>query len=289
MEKLVQGYGLIEGPVWDPRRGLIFSDVVFGGVFALGIDQRVSQLIEHRKGIGGMVLHDAGGLVVSGRNIAFKPFDGSDTRILLDRNEAEGNLGYNDITTDAKGQIYAGSLGQSTVFKDGREPRPGDVYLIDLTGNSRVVATDIRLTNGLGFSPDGRTLYHSDSRRKSVYCYAVEDDGSLGEKQLFVRVEKGTPDGLAVSRDGRVWLAQAGRGAGVGIYDAQGRLRELIETPGMCTSLCFGGEDLKTLYMVTGSENLGSADRDGAVFSIENDVAGVPIAPARVKLPDPTG
>ena len=289
MKKLTQGYGLIEGPVWDRQRGLIFSDVVFGGVFALGADGRVTRLFEHRKGIGGMSLHQAGGLVVSGRNIAFKPFDGGDTLVLLDRDESTGNLGYNDITTDAKGRIYAGSLGQSTVFEDGRKPRPGDLYLLDLDGGSRVVATDIRLTNGLGFSPDGKILYHSDSQRKSVYCYAVEDDGSLGEKRLFIRAERGTPDGLAVSVDGRVWLAQAGRGAGVGIYDTDGNLSHLIEIPGMCTSLCFGGEDLKTLYMVTGSENLGSVDRDGAVFSIENDVAGVPIAPARVKLPDPAG
>ena len=284
MEMLTQGYGLIEGPVWDNEKGLLFSDVVFGGVFALSPGGEVSQIFEHRKGIGGMALHESGGLVVSGRNISFKSFQGSPTQLILDRNEAEGNLGYNDITTDAKGRIYAGSLGTSTVFEDNREPQPGDLYLIDLDGSARIVATDIRLTNGLGFSPDGKVLYHSDSQRKSVYCYAVSDDGSLGDKKLFVTAEKGTPDGLVVSEDGHVWLAQAGHNAGVGVYDAQGNLTELIETPGMCTSVCFGGNDRKTLFMVTGSENLGSDDRDGAVFSINTDVAGVPVAPARVKL-----
>ena len=285
MEKLTQGYGLIEGPVWDDDKGLLFSDVVFGGVFALSPAGEVSQIFEHRKGIGGMALHESGGLVVSGRNISFKSFDGSATQLILDRNEAEGNLGYNDITTDAKGRIYAGSLGTATVFEDDRKPQAGDLYLIDLDGSARIVAPDVRLTNGLGFSPDGKTLYHSDSQRKSVYCYQVNEDGSLGEKQLFVSAEKGTPDGLVVSEDGRLWLAQAGRNAGVGVYDAKGKLIELIETPGMCTSVCFGGTDRKTLYMVTGSENLGSDDRDGAVFSINSDVAGVPVAAARVKLP----
>ncbi len=287
MEKLCKGYGLIEGPVWDDERGLIFSDVVFGGVFALNTAGQVSQIVEHRKGIGGMALHEAGGLVVSGRNIAFKSFQGGDTIVLLDRDEAEGNLGYNDITTDAKGRIYAGSLGRSTVFKDGRTPQAGSLFLIDLDGSARVVANDIQLTNGLGFSPDGKVLYHSDSERKSVYCYKVAEDGSLGEKKHFVTTEKGSPDGLVVSEDGRVWVAQAGRNAGVGVYDKQGVLTELIETPGMCTSVCFGGSERKTLYIVTGSENLGSKDGDGAVICINTNVAGVPVPPARVKLRQP--
>lgn len=285
MEKLTEGYGLIEGPVWDDARGLIFSDVVFGGVFALSQSGVVSQIFEHRKGIGGMAIHEAGGLVVSGRNIAFKAFDGGDTKIILDRNEADGNLGYNDITTDAQGRIYAGSLGTATVFADDRKPRPGDLYLIDLDGSARVVATDVRLTNGLGFSPDGKVLYHSDSGRKSVYCYRVNDDGSLGEKKLFLTAETGTPDGLVVSEDGRVWLAQAGRKAGVGVYDAKGKLTELIKTEGMCTSVCFGGSDRKSLYIVTGSEDLGSDQRHGGVYRSSTDVAGVAVAPAMVKLP----
>jgi gluconolactonase len=286
MEKLAEGYGLIEGPLWDDDRGLIFSDVVFGGVFALSESGEVSEIFKHRKGIGGMTAHAAGGLVVSGRNISFKPFGGGDTVIILDRNEAQGNLGYNDITTDSRGRIYAGSLGTSTVFADDRPPQPGDLYLIDLDGTSKIVARDVRLTNGLGFSPSGDVLYHSDSQRKSVYCYAVAEDGSLGEKKLFITAEKGIPDGLVVSEDGRVWVALAG-GGGVGVYDASGNKVELIELPqALCTSVCFGGRDRRSLYMVTGSEDLGSDDRDGAIFKIDTDVAGVPVSPARVRLPD---
>ena len=94
-------------------------------------------------------------------------------------------MGYNDLTTDSAGRIYAGSLGSSPVFEDGRDPAAGDLYLIDLDGSARVVAEDIRLTNGLGFSPDGGTLYHSDSTRQTVFQYSVEEGGSLGEKRPF--------------------------------------------------------------------------------------------------------
>lgn len=283
MEKLTGGYGLIEGPVWDPALGLLFSDVLFGGVYRLAADGGVSTVFGHRRGIGGMALHEDGGLIVSGRNISYKPFDGGATVTLLDRDEAAGNIGYNDLTTDSRGRVYAGSLGASPVFEDGREPRAGDLYLIDLDGSSRVVATDVQLTNGLGFSPDGGLLYHSDSGRQTVYRYRVLGDGSLGKKRPFVETDRGAPDGLAVSEDGAVWVALAG-GNGVGVYTASGKERDFLEIPEpMCTSVCFGGGDRNDLYVVSGSE--GSAgDKAGAIYRTRTGVAGLPVPTARVRI-----
>ncbi|MCB1684782.1 MAG: SMP-30/gluconolactonase/LRE family protein [Pseudomonadales bacterium] len=285
MRELTRGYGLIEGPVWDPQRGLIFSDVLVGGVYCIESDGRVSTLFEHRRGIGGMALHAAGGLVVSGRNVAFKPFDGGATVTLLDRDEAAGNVGYNDLTTDAAGRIYVGSLGSSPVFDDGRSPAAGDLYLIDLDGSSRVVGEDVRLTNGLGFSPDGRILYHSDSRRGTVFCYSVEASGGLGEKRPFVTLQKGVPDGLVVSEDGAVWVALAGGGSGVAVFESDGRLREHIAIPDpMCTSVCFGGEDRRDLYIVSGSEG-NPEPNSGAIYLHRCAVPGVAVAVAGTALP----
>ncbi len=283
MEKLAEGYGLVEGPLWDDARGLLYSDVLNGGVFCVTSNGDVSTVFEHRRGIGGMSLHEAGGLVVSGRNISFKPFDGGDTVTILDRDEDAGNVGYNDITTDAQGRVYAGSLGASPVFDDGREPRAGALYLIDLDGSARVVAEDVQLTNGLGFAPDGKVLYHSDSRRQTVFCYAVADDGTLGEKQAFAVTTKGAPDGLAVSEDGAVWVALAGGGGGVAVYEPSGEQREMVDIPQpMCTSVCFGGSDLRDLYVVSGSD--GSGQNAGAVYRTRVDVSGLPVPPARVKI-----
>lgn len=289
MERLTTGYGLIEAPVWDPDRGLLFSDVLGGGVFCVNAgdgdgDGSPSTVIEHRRGIGGMVAHDAGGLVVSGRNIGYKPADGGDTVVLLDRDEENGCVGFNDITTDAAGRIYAGGLGSSPVFEDGRAPAAGDLFLIDLDGSTRVVGTDVRLTNGLGFSPDGATLYHSDSMRNSVMKYAVEPDGSLGAKELFVHTDRGVPDGLVVAEDGSVWVALAGGGHGVGVYSPDGTERDFVEIPDpMCTSVCFGGADLRDLYIVSGSEGRES-ERAGSVYRVHTDVAGLPVPTAKVRL-----
>ncbi len=288
MEELARGYGLVEGPVWVPDRGLLFSDVHGGGVHCLGPDGAVATVFPHRRGIGGMALHEAGGVVVGGRNVAFKSFAGGDTVALLDSgpdsvsgSPPRNNVGYNDLTTDAAGRIYVGSLG-SAVF-EGAEQLPGDLYLIDLDGTGRVVAEDVLLTNGLGFSPDGKTLYHSDSRRQSVYCYTVAANGDLGEKRPFASIEDGAPDGLAVATDGTIWVAVAGGGA-VAVFTPDGGLRERLAVPmPMCTSVCFGGDELRDLYVVTGSDGV-EGDREGGVYRVRVDAAGLPVPLARVPV-----
>ena len=285
MDTLTEGYGLIEGPVWVPNRGLLFSDVLGGGVFCLDESGLVEEVILHRRGIGGMALHQNSGLIVSGRNIAFKDFEGGETLVLFDRNEDEGLVGFNDITTDKTGRIYAGGLGSSPVFEDGRSPQSENLYLIDLDGSVSIVAEDVRLTNGLGFSPDDKLLYHSDSLRRQVCVYEVKEDGKLGPKKVFAETETGVPDGLVVSEDGAVWVALAGGGSGVAVFESNGELRELIQIPHpMCTSVCFGGEDLKDLYIVSGSDGL-EGDSRGGVFKVRTTVSGLPVPAAKVELP----
>ncbi len=281
---ITEGYGLVEGPVWHEKLGLLFSDVLFGGVYSTSDSGEVETIFSHRRGIGGMSIHVSEGLVVSGRNISFKPFDSDTSIVLLDRDEENGNVGYNDITTDSKGRIYAGSLGSSPVFDDGREPQAGNLYLIDLDGTSRVVAEDIQLTNGLGFSPDNKILYHADSRRQAVCCYDVLENGDLGPKQTFAEFDQGAPDGLVVATDGTVWVANASAGR-VDVFSNSGAFSHSIQIPlPMCTSVCFGGSDLSTLYIVSGSNGV-EGDRRGGVYSVSTEVSGIPVPLAKVALP----
>ena len=283
METLCEGFGLIEGPVWYSERDLIFSDVLEGGIYCVSAHGHVVELFPHRRGVGGMVLHEAGGVVVSGRNIAFKSFEENQTQVFLDRDEAAGLVGFNDITTDRKGRVYAGGLGGSPF--DDKEQVPQHLYMIDLDGTTHTVADDILLTNGLGFSPDGLTLYHSDSLRRTVHCYDVLENGSLGPKQDFVKLKRGAPDGLAVAEDGSVWVALAAGGKGVAVFNADGTERDFIEIPHpMCTSVCFGGDDLKDLFIVSGSDGLPTST-GGGVFKIRVEVPGIPVPHARVALP----
>jgi xylono-1,5-lactonase len=283
MERLATGYGLIEGPVWDPGRGLLFSDVLNGGVYCLARSGTITTVVEHRRGIGGMALHSDGGLVVSGRNVAYKPPDGGATAVVLDRDESI--VGFNDLTTDAAGRVYVGSLAASPLNAAGREStETGWLHVIDVDGSSRRVSDGVLLTNGLGFSPDGTRLYHCDSRAGIVRVYDVSRDGGVGPQRVFARTDVGLPDGLAVSVDGAVWVAIA-HGSAVIVFDEDGKERERIPCSlPMVTSVCFGGDDLTDVYIVTGSAGSGREDA-GSIFRMRAGVAGLAVPPARVAVP----
>jgi gluconolactonase len=282
MQEVISGYGLIEGPVWDANRGLYFSDVLNGGVFLLGRDGETTQVIPRRRGVGGMALHASGGLVVSGRDISYAPLDEAKAGAVLLTAEAAGGIGFNDLTTDAEGRVYVGSLA-FRVF-GGDQPKPGRLHRINLDGGMETLSDGVMLTNGLGFSPDGTRLYHSDSRAPGVRVYEVAADGSVGPWRLFASLgDRSTPDGLKVAADGSVWVADA-RGGRVVVFEPDGAHRMDLAVPlPMVTSLCFGGEDLRDLYVVTGSDG-GPRENCGTIFRTRVDVAGLPLAPARVAV-----
>jgi gluconolactonase len=282
MQCVAEGYGLIEGPVWDGARGLYFSDVLNGGVYLLDRSDRITQAVAKRRGIGGMALHEAGGLVVGGRDIAYVGLADGATRSLLALDAIPGATGFNDLTTDRSGRIYVGTLA-FRVF-GGETPKPGHLHLIDLDGSMRTLSDGVMLTNGLGVSPDGTRLYHCDAREGLVRVYPVEPDGSVGPWRRFAGMgEGGVPDGLKVASDGSVWVADA-HGGRVAVFNADGSHRHDVEVPlPMVTSLCFGGDDLRDLYIVTGSRG-GPSDNCGSIFRTRVEVAGLALPLARVKV-----
>jgi len=281
MEELATGFGLVEGPTWINDKGLLFSDVIKGGVYLLDHLNNVLPIVEHRRGIGGIAIHQENGLIVGGRNIAYKSFTGDKTTILLSNDVTEDALGFNDLTTDSKGRVYVGSVAFK-VFSDD-EMIPGHLHVIDVDGSVRTISDGVMLTNGLGFSPDGRTLYHADARDAVVRQYEVSPDGNVSAWKPFVQANNGHPDGLAVAEDGSVWIAMA-YGSRVDVFESNGALRESLPVPlPMVTSVCFGGPDLKDLYVVTGSRG-GPSDICGTIFRMRVDVPGLPISEAKVSL-----
>src|SRR6185295_2776268 len=151
--------------------------------------------------------------VIGGKNIAWTK-DG-ETKVLLSPDAIPGIIGFNDFTTDQAGRIYVGSLA-FRVFSE--EPKPGFLHVIDLDGGMRTLSDGVILTNGLGFSPDGTKLYHSDARGELVRIYDVRADGSVGPWRKFVTLGPGrVADGLKVASDGSVWVADA-RGGRVAIF-----------------------------------------------------------------------
>ena len=178
LDLLSSGWGLIEGPRVDENDNLYFSDVPNGGVRLRKPSGEIEVVIPKRRGVGGMVFHEDGGLVVGGRNIQLVK-DG-DSRTLFD----PGFPGFNDLHTDAVGRVYVGSL-RSEPFSDEKERQAGELWRLELNGDATEIYGGVLLTNGIGFSPDGMTLYHSDSIPGRVWMSDVEGD-SLVNKRSFV-------------------------------------------------------------------------------------------------------
>ena len=265
METVASGFGLLEAPRADAAGNVYFSDVTQGGVHRLAADGGCSTVVPKRRGIGGLVLHADGGVVVSGRDVVHVR-DGV-TRLLL---RVDGVVGFNDLTTDAAGRVFVGSL-RSDATETG--PRiPGELWRIDDAERAVEVYRDIEFANGLGFSPDGRTLYHSNYSVGVVLAHDVAPDGTAANRRVFARLPRGEPDGLAVDEAGGVWVA-LGSGAALARFTPDGKLDRTLDVPAsFVASLCFGGADRRDVWIATA----------GALLKTRVDVPGLIAPPARV-------
>jgi len=275
IETLATGYGLIEGPRVDAQGQLYFSDVQRGGVYRRAPDGRIETVVPRRRGVGGIALHVDGGLVISGRNVCHVR-EGT-TRVLFDLEDAGG---FNDLFTDALGRVLVGCL-RVDPFGDPEQGRPGELYRVDAEAKATALYGDVQLTNGIGFSPDGGRLYHSDTARNQVIVHEVADDGSCHGRRVFARSPRGLPDGLAVDEAGGVWIAAYGGGCVVR-FAPDGRVDREMDVPARSvTSLCFGGADRRDLYVVS-ADNTEDAAAGGSIFRTRVDVAGLEAPPARI-------
>ena len=265
MEELVSGYSLLEGPTVDADGGVFFSDVIKGGVYRWS-PAGVEQIVPKRRGVGGIVCHEDGGVIVTGRDVLH--VRGEQSRQLL---ALEGVAGFNDLATASDGSVYVGALRFHPFAGDA--PVPGEIWRIGSGGEPAPVAGGVLWANGIGFSPDGRTAYGSDYARSCVLAWDVVAEGGLTGSRLFAELPAGSADGLAVDVDGGVWVA-AGDSAKLVRFAADGALERTVDVPtSFVSSLCFGGDDMRDLYVTTG---------DGKLLRGRSDVAGLPLTPARV-------
>jgi D-xylonolactonase len=273
LETLAYGYGLLEGPRVDNADNLFFSDVTNGGIYRRSLDGTMVMVVPRRRGVGGIALHADGGVVISGKNVCHVK-DG-ETRILFQRDDIPG---FNDLFTDNAGRVYVGSL-RSDPFKEGARV-PGELWRIEGEGKVVQMYGNVGLTNGIGFSPDGRIIYHADSAAQHLIVHDMAPDGSCNNRRS-IAISVGGPDGLAVDEAGAIWVAIYNGGCAAR-YMPDGKLDGKIDVPAkMVTSLCFGGKDRRDLYIVT-ADNTEDSSRKGTIFHTRVDIAGLPAPLARV-------
>jgi len=280
LEVLASGFGLLEGPRVDDQNRLYFSDVPNGGVYRRGLDGNVETLIPKRKGVGGMALNDGGGLVCSGRSLIYWNEQSRTSRDLFTQWEGRPLKGLNDLQPDDHESVYVGSL-EFDALSD-QKPIPGNLFRVDPDGTVTKLYEGIQVTNGMGFSPDRKHLFHADSTTQAIWVYDVQPDRTVKDRRIFAKLPVGWPDGLAVDAEGGVFVAVVNDGE-VMRFKPNGTLDMRLKVPAkMVTSLTFGGKDMQDLYIVT-ADNTDDKAKKGTIFKTRSDIPGLPVPKARFK------
>lgn len=227
---------------------------------------------------GSLAFHAAGGFVVAiGATLhGFDPDTGTLAAVVtVEPDDRDTRL--NDGRCDARGRLWIGTM-------DNGLTRPtGALYRIDPDGSATRMVDDVIVSNGTALSPDGKTLYFADTRRFVLWAFDLDiDRGTLSNRRIFAdhRDRRERPDGACVDAEGFVWSAIFAGGRVIR-HAPDGRIDREIRLPVTNpTCLCFGGSDLRTLYISTARKFLTEAELAGeplagALLSVELDVEGV--------------
>jgi sugar lactone lactonase YvrE len=280
LEVLASGFGLLEGPRVDEQDRLYFSDVPNGGVYRRSPDGNMETLIPKRKGVGGIALNQGGGIVCSGRGLIYWNEQTRTSRDLFTEWEGRPLKGLNDLQPDDQGSIYVGSL-EFDALSD-QKPIPGNLFRVDPDGKVTKLWEGIQVTNGMGFSPDRKYLFHADSTTQAVWVYDVLPDRTVKDRRVFAKLPVGWPDGMAVDAEGGIFVAVVNDGE-VMRFKPDGTLDWRLKVPAkMVTSLTFGGKDMQDLYIVT-ADNTDDKAKKGTVFRTRSEIPGLAVPKARFK------
>ncbi|MFD1696570.1 SMP-30/gluconolactonase/LRE family protein [Roseibium aestuarii] len=267
---LETSYRLGECPTWDERTNrLLWTDIQGRTIQSMDWTTRQIDTYSFDNEVGSFGLTDDGRLVVAvwDRIILFDPATGSQS-VLAEIETDLPQTRLNDGKVGPDGAFWVGTMDTSSP----REPI-ASLYRVDGRGDVAHIREDLRVSNGLAWSPDGTWMYHADSGPGWVEAYSFDPaTGGLGSKMLYVQQtdETGRPDGATVDSDGNYW--SAGVSAGVlNCFGPDGELLHAIRLPvPKPTMPCFCGPELDQLVVTSlkpGGEEPGSLS--GSLFLVE--------------------
>jgi len=266
-----------EGPVWDPVRGeLVWVDIDRGLVHRRRDGKGCTSLAVGQP-VGCAVPRAAGGLALALRDgFALLPDDGAEPRVVAPVEAQRSDTRMNDGACDSRGRFWAGTM--SLVG----DTRSAALYRLDRDLTVTRVLPGLSISNGIGWSPDDRLMYHVDTPRRRIDVYEFDAaSGAVGGRRAAIAVaaEQGRPDGLAVDAEGGVWVA-LWAGAAVQRYTPDGRVDARVELPvSQVTSCCFGDPELDTLYITTAARGAEGEPLAGSLFSCCPGVRGLAATP----------
>ena len=276
-----------ESPMWHPReQALYYCDIAAHELRRLDPATGTVQRWHFDSDVACCVPAAAGGLILAMRSgmWRFDPATGG-RRLIAEAPYDPAVERFNDGKCDAQGRFWCG-----TIYEP-RQPALASLYCLE-AGALRRVAGEVTVSNGLSFSPDGTTMYWADTTAHTVYALDLDAaTGAVSPRRVFARFARrdaageapygGRPDGATVDARGHVWIALY-EGARLVELDPQGIVVRSLPLPVQCPTMpCFGGPDLRTLYVTSASQNRSAEELArqpwaGQVLAMRMDVPGLP-------------
>ena len=278
-----------ERPGWDERRGILyFVDMRAPALHAFTPDTGQHDWWAMPDWIGSFGIMEDGRLAVALRTglFLFDPQDGS-LRQLAPAPYDPRRFCFNDGRCDRQGRLIVGPMFGPLGPGDPRpdEPQAAPTWRFDGAGRMEPLPLhSATVGNGLAFSPDGRTLYHSGTTQKTIWaCDYDPDTGEIAGERVFARVDEGGldggPDGATVDRDGFYLCAVFGAGCLLR-FDPDGKLERRIELPVRYPTMpALGGRDHSTLFVTSASFPVTRPEDDsdaGALLALAAPCPGLP-------------
>lgn len=274
-----------ESPIWHPElHRLLWVDIA--GMTLNSFNPSTGENVRHsmKEEVGSIAIREDGSIVAGMRSgFAFIELDSATVDYIADPEPDLPQNRLNDGKCDRAGRFWVGSM---YLPKDARQ---SSLYRLEGDRSWKKFAGDLIVSNGLGFSPDGRTMYHSDSRQSTIWRYDYDStDGVPTNKRIFavLRPEQGRPDGATVDADGFYWSC-CYSGGRIIRFAPDGTIDREIAMPAKNVTMCaFGGSSYDTLFVTTASEHMSEEELRqyplaGGIFAMNVGVRG--LADARFK------
>lgn len=271
-----------ETPLWDAAHGVLWwIDIERPTLWRLDPATGEAKAVEQPGTyLGSLALTRSGRHLVA-RDLSLlllDPDTGATAPLAETQGETMPETRLNDGRVDAQGRLWIGTMDNG--LSDGR----GSLYRVDPDGTMEAMFGDVIVANGIAFDSDGRHMYFTDTRRYITYRLALDASGKRVEgREVFADYSAtgDRPDGACVDADGCLWQAFFGGGKVVR-YTPQGRIdREIALPVTNPTCLCFGGPDLRTLFITSATkfltpDQLAAEPLAGSVLAIDGVGQGVP-------------
>lgn len=246
-----------EGACWNPDEQVIYWVDIYKQCFhRMDPTTGIPETFEVGTEIGVLRIRDSGGLVM-GTKKGFAFWDQQNGIKFINNPEPDKPYNrFNDGAVDGKGRFWANTM----CDPNSKSPNPeGSLYRLDPDLSVHKMETDLMLPNGMGWSPDQKTMYLTNSPLHVIYAYDFDlETGTISNRRSFINTpeSEGVPDGLTIDTDGYLWSARWGAGK-ICCYDPRGKLTREIQVPAPHpTSTSFGGKYLNELYITSARTEL---------------------------------